>query len=194
MQEGKLYVAVKLEPNVVLFVEEFNKKALSSTDRPDIKGFVAGNDGAWVSKIVKHIKDNSKDICGEDISDWFESSFVESTLKTINPTTGLPPTGADFNEVYKTAVIKTNPKHAYFDQDDFKKFMLVIKSIYMDKSFMSKINFIFNNRNNCVFTYDGSSNNPFNISNKSKRYMTKSQILECEDLRKFLNNWISENV
>ena len=87
INDGKLPVSIKMEPNIPEFVKEFeNEFKTENTIHNSIEKILMDNDKKWSNGIINFIKEKSMELYNNDISKYFRVSKVVTGIKEIPPT------------------------------------------------------------------------------------------------------------
>lgn len=165
VNDGKLPVSIKIEPNIPEFVNEFNIEFINQNSiHNSIEKILKDNSNQWSKDIINFIKNKSIELYENDISDYFRISKMETGIKEV-PIQNTSGTSV-FNSKYETVYIGLHYEHSFLFEEEFKMIFNILR-LMKNNGLKSKVQFTFNNIPLLIYTFD--NNGKIVLTNKSKR-------------------------
>lgn len=167
VNDGRLPVSIKLEPNIPEFVKEFeNEFKTNNTIHNSIEKILADKDNSWSKKVMEFIKNKSMELYNNDISEYFRVSKVSTGIKEV-PISNSNGTTSVFNSKYESTYIGLHYEHSFLFEEEFKMIFTILRMIKDKPDLKCKMQFTFNNMPLLVYTFNSSGK--LTLTNKSKR-------------------------
>lgn len=183
---GKIRLSLKIVPNVSKYI-----KSLKDNNNIDIKNFTSGSNGDWAQKILNFVIAHYP-----EMREYFSLTYMKSSNQIIKSTTGKLNDSytviEDAEETKRNPIIKNNVNKTFLDEDEFKKFFKVIKSINDEDSLMAKATMSFNNNIRANFMIINNKKEPLALTKRSLTYLSINDLEEVTKLLNYLNDLLTK--